>query len=100
MLLATPRAAEAIGQNRYILDRAASGAFTLVRNKAAAPIYVDPSDWPGVVRAVSDLDADIARVTGVTAAVTHDPKSPGAIDICIKNARIDAEACIYAQTEG
>jgi hypothetical protein len=33
---------------------------------AAAAIRVDASDWPGVLRAAHDLQADVDRVTGVT----------------------------------
>ena len=59
----------AIGQTRYVLERNAPGAFPIVQSKTAAPIYADAADWPGVARAAADLQADIARVTGVTPAL-------------------------------
>jgi hypothetical protein len=59
--------ASAIGQVPYILTKAAPGAFPIVEGKTAASIQVDAADWPGVARAARDLQADIARVTGVTA---------------------------------
>ncbi|MDR3527797.1 MAG: glycosyl hydrolase 115 family protein [Rhizomicrobium sp.] len=39
--------------------------FALVRARGAAPIFVDKDDHKGVVRAAGDLQADIARVTGI-----------------------------------
>ena len=38
--------------------------FPLVARKHAAQIYVDPKDFTGVVRATSDLQSDIQRVSG------------------------------------
>ena len=76
-LLSAPRHADAIGQARYILDKTAPGAFPMVQSKTAAAIYVDSADWPGVARAAADLQADIARVTGVTAGMVHDAGSLG-----------------------
>jgi len=56
----------AIGQTRYIEFAPAPGSFAIVNNGAAARVYADPNDWPGVLRAAKDLQTDIARVTGVT----------------------------------
>jgi hypothetical protein len=66
-----PRAAHGIGQTRYILHRAAPGAFPVVQGKTAAAIYTDSADWPGVSRAAADLSADIGRVTGIAPALIH-----------------------------
>ena len=63
--------AGAIGQSPYILTKPAAGAFPIVDNKTAAAIYVDSADWPGVARAAADLQADVARVTGITPALGH-----------------------------
>jgi hypothetical protein len=82
--------ASAIGQAPYILTKAAPRAFPLVKGKTAASIYVDSADWPGAARAAADLQADIARVTGITPALVH---SGGANSIIIgtigKSALID-----------
>jgi hypothetical protein len=43
----------------------------MVEGKTAASIYVDAADWPGVARAAADLQADIARVTGITPTLAH-----------------------------
>ena len=41
------------------------GALALAENKTAAPLVVDSGDWPGVRRAVGDLQSDFERVSGV-----------------------------------
>jgi hypothetical protein len=41
------------------------GSIQLVQNKHAAHIFLDETDYPGVLRAAADLQADIQRVTGV-----------------------------------
>ena len=79
------------------------GAFRIVQAKTVAPIYVDSNDYPGVLRAVNDLQADIVRVSGATPAITHDENSLGAnpiiagvigrsriIDRLIREGKIDA----------
>lgn len=47
-----------------VTNVAVDGGFALVRQDAAAPIWADPADWPGVLRAARDLQADVERVTG------------------------------------
>lgn len=54
----------------YITTSSRGAAFTLVARGSAAPIVVSADDYPGVVRAVGDLQADIERVTGVKPAVS------------------------------
>ena len=48
-----------------LLERADGGAFPLVADRRAAPVFVDPADHAGVQRAAADLCADIERVSGV-----------------------------------
>jgi hypothetical protein len=55
----------AVGQARYVQDIAGDGSFPVVQSGKAAPIYADPADWPGVIRAARDLQSDIVRVTGI-----------------------------------
>ncbi|HUG11817.1 MAG TPA: glycosyl hydrolase 115 family protein [Opitutaceae bacterium] len=43
----------------------APGAFPLVSGGSAAPLHASAADWPGVLRAARDLQADVERVTGV-----------------------------------
>jgi hypothetical protein len=59
-------------RDSYISFSRAFGSFPLVARGRAATIVVSSADYPGVVRVVDDLRADIARVTGVTPAVSVD----------------------------
>jgi hypothetical protein len=59
----------ALGQPPYVTASPGHGSFPLVTNARAATLIVDSADWPGVVRAVSDLQADVRRVTGVTPSI-------------------------------
>src|SRR5580693_1588802 len=58
----------ALGGPHYVETSPQPGAFALVEKGAAAAVRVDASDWPGVLRAAHDLQADVNRVTGVTPA--------------------------------
>jgi len=104
-LLAIPNSGWAIGQDKYVENAASPGSFPLVNGNDAAPLYVEASDWPGVVRAATDLQADINRVTGKTPAITTDGKTLAAnaviigtigksplIDRLIAEKKIDASA--------
>ena len=62
----------AAGPGTYISDAAGPGRFPLVAAGKAAPLVVDSTDFPGVVRVVGDLQADIKRVTGVQPAIAND----------------------------
>jgi hypothetical protein len=62
----------ALGQPPYVAFTPANGSFPLAENNRAATLWVDPADWPGVVRAVGDLQADVHRVTNLTPAIVHD----------------------------
>ncbi len=45
--------------------------FALAQKDRLALLYVDSNDWPGVIRAVSDLAADINHVTGRLPRITN-----------------------------
>lgn len=63
MLLGAPHA-HAVGQKRFVgYDQAPPAAFGLVRGSDAAPLYADGGEYPAVLRAVADLQADIERVS-------------------------------------
>jgi len=47
------------------------GAIPLASGGAATPVFVDANDWPGVIRAARDFQADVERVTGVRPAFSH-----------------------------
>jgi hypothetical protein len=53
----------ALGQPKYIENRASHGSFPIADGSNVATLFVDANDFPGVIRAATDLQADIARVT-------------------------------------
>jgi hypothetical protein len=75
LLLAAPASSFALGQQHYVESVASPGSFTLVHAGAAAKLYVDGTgDFPGVTRAVGDLQADVNRVSGLTPVISKDGK--------------------------
>ena len=64
----------ALGERKYVSSTAVQGGFVLEANGKAASLVVSEADWPGVVRAVGDLSADVDRVTGHAAAVVTEPE--------------------------
>ena len=64
-----PRADAAIGGPPVVSFAPSKGALALVEENRATPICVDAGDWPGVLRAAGDLQADIERVTGLRPAL-------------------------------
>jgi hypothetical protein len=75
-LLLLSRDGFALGEVHYVENSPDRGSFALVGTGTAA-ILVDKNDWPGVVRAAHDLQADVARVTGRTPAMLNNPKAAG-----------------------
>ena len=67
ILLASPLSGFAIGQPQYVRATPSADGFTLARSGAAATLYVDSADDPGVIHAAHELQADIRRVTGMEA---------------------------------
>ncbi len=72
ILFLSAQHASALGQEKYVTTAPASGSLSLVSAGQAATIYADSAEFPGVIRAAHDLQADIERVTGVTPAFTSD----------------------------
>jgi hypothetical protein len=50
--------------DHYISAKKTTGSFPLVAGGKAATLYASESDWPGVLRTIRDVQADINRVTG------------------------------------
>ena len=50
--------------DQYVSAQKSAGSFPLVAGGRAATLYASESDWPGVLRAARDVQADIRRVTG------------------------------------
>src|SRR4029079_6229777 len=61
-------AGEVVEPGALITTNTAPGSFALVVAGQAPPLVVSAGDHAGVVRVVGDLQADIARVTGVLPA--------------------------------
>jgi hypothetical protein len=60
----------------YISAKKTTGSFPLVASGKAAALYASESDWPGVLRAIRDVQADISHVTGhEPAMLTDKPQS-------------------------
>ena len=73
LLLAAPRVVATLGDASLLADPAAAGAFPLVAAGTGATMHVAGGDWPGVLRAAHDLQADVERVTGAKPALSQDP---------------------------
>jgi hypothetical protein len=55
----------------FVSETPAPNTFPLLQNKQAATLYVDQADWPGVLRAAGDLQADLERVSGIKPELRH-----------------------------
>jgi Glycosyl hydrolase family 115/Gylcosyl hydrolase family 115 C-terminal domain len=73
-LLTWHGAGSALGQAKYVEFVRHPNDFAIAAGESLANIYVDASDHAGVVRAVGDLRADVARVTGRTPAIANKPE--------------------------
>ena len=81
--LLLPPKAFAIGQERYVEFAPRTTSFVIARGETLANIYVDRNEWPGVVRAAKDLQADVERVTGRTPGLTQAEDGAGANAILV-----------------
>jgi hypothetical protein len=65
-----------IAQDQIVSFEKTSQSITLVENGIVSSLYVNPNDFPGVVRAVKDLQKDLERVTQVRGLITNEtPKA-------------------------
>ncbi len=71
----------ALGQAKYVEFVRHPNDFAIAEAESLATIYVDANDHAGVVRAVGDLQADVARVTGETPAITNNVGSSASLII-------------------
>jgi hypothetical protein len=81
--LVTVQRSLALGQTRYVANAASSGSFSIAQSGTVATICVDTNDHAGVIRAARDLQADVARVTGLTPSLTLREKPAGKDTIII-----------------
>ena len=56
----------------YISAKKTAGSFPLVAGGRAATLYASETDWPGVLRTIRDVQADVQRVTGQEPAFLTD----------------------------
>ncbi|TGD79482.1 glycosyl hydrolase 115 family protein [Hymenobacter wooponensis] len=61
----------------YVSAKKSKGSFTLAASGKTAPLFASSSDWPGVLRAAKDLQADINRVTKLQPTLTTDQSPKG-----------------------
>ena len=90
--------------NSNISTEKAKGDFTLSSNGKSAPLYISTEDYPGVIRALRDLQTDIKKVTNAEPQLSIDSmpegkevviigtlgKSP-VIDQLVKNKKLDVK---------
>lgn len=77
-----------------VSESAEPGSVALIHDGRAATIFVDKDDWAGVLRAASDLQADVERVSGVKPELVTGRRPSGAVVVIAgtlgKSALIDA----------
>lgn len=66
-------ATEALGlDTSYVVHQKIPGAFTLSIAARSAPIHASSLDFPGVIRAAKDLQADVGRATSASPLLSID----------------------------
>ncbi len=92
-LMISPLDALALGETTYVDTRYKRGHFPLVGEKSRAQLYVELTDYPGVVRNLGHLQKDIERVTGQELELVHTPEALGRSAVIVgtlgKSALID-----------
>jgi hypothetical protein len=93
--VAAPTAANA-AEPAAITATQTPGAFALIRNGQPARIEADVTDHPGALRAITDLRADLAKLSGAQAPAKDAPVviigtigKSAAIDALIKAGKLD-----------
>jgi hypothetical protein len=76
--LAAPSPADRKAEQKLVSFEPGPGRFALVAGARAAPLVVSAGDAPGVLRAASDLRADIGRVSHVEPDISRDALPAGA----------------------
>ncbi|MBO0359173.1 glycosyl hydrolase 115 family protein [Hymenobacter sp. BT186] len=65
------------GAEVYVSAKKSKGSFPLAASGNATALYASTQDWPGVLRAAKDLQADINRVTRLTPSLTTNQAPAG-----------------------
>lgn len=97
-----PATALAIGEPSYISTTSGKNFFKLSASGKSSPLFINSNDYPGVIRALKDLQSDINKVTNHKPEIVFDKlptnkqvvivgtygKNP-IIDQLVKNKKID-----------
>ena len=82
--IVSARATPSLGlPTEIVSENSEPGSFQLVRDKNAAPLYLEGTDYAGVLRAGGDLQADIERVTGIKPALSMNSGPSGKVAVII-----------------
>lgn len=76
LLLISVGSAWAIDPERYVSEQGGKGRFPLTQRGEVAFMVTGHDEYPGVRRAMNNLEADIRRVTGAKPAPSPDRQSP------------------------
>ena len=105
LTLLLPSSLLAIGVDNYISTSKGKDYFTLSAAGKSTTLFIDSKDYPGVIRALKDLKADIGKVTNTEPTILFDKvptqkelvivgtlgKSP-VIDQLVKSGKIDVKS--------
>jgi hypothetical protein len=64
--------ADTIGKTRYVSENNNNGYFPITTKNTAAQLLINSKDFPGVIKALKDLQEDISKVSGVKPALNYD----------------------------
>src|SRR5262245_26497708 len=103
--LVTTVAHAMVGEQPFVSFTRVDRGAALVSGGVAAPLWVDEKDYPAVVRAARDVQADVERVTGIrpelagqgapraaTVVIAGTLGRSRAIDQLIASKKLDAKA--------
>ena len=71
-LVAGMQTTSAIDFESYISEKPEESSFTLSASGKSAPLYISSQDYPGVIKALGDLQSDIEKVTGAEPVLSTD----------------------------
>jgi hypothetical protein len=77
LVTATAQTRSFAGSESYITTESSAGSFPLSVNGKPAPLVASGEDYPGVIRAIKDLQADLGSVAG-TEPLLHMDELPAA----------------------
>jgi hypothetical protein len=81
LLFGFKTAVQAAGADPFITKSFVNGCFTVAGKGSVSAIMISANEWPGVVRAATDLQTDLEKVTGNKPAFLKDKPAKTAIII-------------------